>query len=134
MWKTSLSLLAALCVIPLANAAIASIVPPRANENGNYGRTDHTDWRVVDPDPDGLNCRMGRYSIEQIHDVRSNVPMNIYNWNVVRRLPTGQYFEIDLTPGGYACYQDDRGLPWLYIDAYNCFVRANTAYVRPVFD
>lgn len=112
---------------------------PQPNEQGDYQRTSHRYWEVADPDPKGLNCRMGKYSIEQIQDPGSKVELDIDNWPVVGTLKPGQDFEIYLGPSGLGVLYDKQDQPWFFVEKSegrgapsNCFVRANSSFVRPV--
>ena len=109
------------------------IAPARADENGNYSnRSDQTRWQVVDPDPNGLNCRMGG-TLEDIHHGHyNNTFPNILDFPVVATLEPGSLFESRQNPGGFAVYGDDRGLPWVYVPNLGCFVRANSSFIAPI--
>jgi hypothetical protein len=112
---------------------------PQANEQGDYQRTSHRYWQVVDSDPNGLNCRMGQYSIQQIQDPGSKVELDIDNWPVVGALKQGQDFEIYLGPSGLGVLYDEQNQPWFFVEKSdspdglnNCFVRAHSSFVKPV--
>ncbi|MEB3826420.1 hypothetical protein [Phormidium sp. CCY1219] len=120
-------------------SALPASALPTPNENGDYGRTSHRYWKVVDPDPNGLNCRMGRYSYPAIASPRSDVTLDILNWSPVGTLDRGERFEIELGPAGFGILTDTRGKPWFYVrrsfGEYStscCFVRANSSFVVPV--
>lgn len=126
-----------------ATAVAASDLPlPTPNQQGDYMRAHHPYWMVVDPDPNGLNCRMGEYSYDEIirssYDGNSDV-FEFFNWPVVGTFSQGDRFQIHLGPAGFGRITDTRGKPWLYVtrtDANgapsNCFVRGNTQFVIPV--
>ncbi|MCT7969736.1 hypothetical protein NG799_25825 [Laspinema sp. D1] len=112
----------------IAQVAVAAEPYPQADENGDYyivngqGSGMPYEWEVVDPDPNGLNCRELDRSARNIND--------IYNFPIRTALPTGERISsprINL---------DDRGLPWLWVGSsatrYPCFVRANSRFVRPI--
>jgi hypothetical protein len=112
---------------------------PQPNEKGDYQRTSHRYWEAADPDPNGLNCRMSEYSIEEIQNPGSNVDLDIGNWPVVGSLKQGQDFEIYLGPSGLGVLYDQKNKPWFFVQkSYdqdapsNCFVRANSSFVKPV--
>ena len=94
-------------------------------------------WRVVDPDPQGLNCRM-RGTIGDILTIRERgLPLTIGEFWTQTTLPEGYVFK----GGRYsfntanttfdALIYDDRGLPWVYNTDDKCFVRANSAFIVP---
>jgi hypothetical protein len=112
---------------------------PQPNEKGDYQRTSHRYWEAADPDPNGLNCRMSGYSIEEIQNPGSKVDLDIGNWPVVGSLKQGQDFEIYLGPSGLGVLYDQKNKPWFFVQkSYdqgapsNCFVRANSSFVKPV--
>jgi hypothetical protein len=112
---------------------------PQPNEQGDYQRTSHRYWEVVDSDPNGLNCRMGKYSIEEIQNPGSKVELDIDNWPVVGSLKQGQNFEIYLGPSGLGVLYDKQHQPWFFVEKSdapgtpsNCFVRAHSSFVKPV--
>lgn len=104
---------------------------PVRDNNGNYHPSDPDnsympwEWEVVDPDPNGLNCRY--------YNRREGSPTggkDIYNYPVSYTMNQGQTF---YSP---TITYDDRGLPWLWVGTSNttqiCYVRANSRFVRPV--
>ena len=112
---------------------------PKPNEKGEYQRTSHKYWQVTDSDPTGLNCRMGKSSIEQIQDPGSNITLDIGNWSVVGTFKQGQTFEIDLGPAGFGIVNDTQKQPWFYVTKSSdasapskCFIRANSSFIKPV--
>lgn len=134
-----LQTIATAMVLILAGTPLAASALPKPNQQGDYSRTSHRHWMVVDPDPNGLNCRMGRYSYDRIISPRSDVPLNILNWPVVGTFSQGDRFQINLGPAGFGILTDTRGKPWFYVsrtDANgapsNCFVRANNQFAIPV--
>ena len=116
----ALSLISSISAVP--TAAVASAEIPRADANGNYYYVSEARiWRVVDPDPDGLNCRSG--------------PGTNYSVVEVKRPGQNLYLASEHFGGGPPYIEKDkRGLPWLKVDGgYEsyCFVRANTLFVEP---
>jgi hypothetical protein len=112
---------------------------PQPNEQGDYQRTSHRYWETVDPDPKGLNCRMSEYSIQEIQNPGSKVKLDIDNWPVVGTLKQGQNFEIYLGPSGSGVLYDKQNQSWFFVEKSddpdapnNCFVRANSSFVKPV--
>lgn len=112
---------------------------PQPNERGEYTRTSHRYWQVVDPDPNGLNCRMGPHSIREIENPGSKIDLNIGSWPVVGTLKEGEKFEIYLGPSGLGVLYDDRDRPWFFVQKSenidgpgNGFVRAHSSLVQPV--
>ncbi len=112
---------------------------PQPNERGEYQRTSHPYWEVVDSDPNGLNCRMGPHSIEEIEDPGSKIDLNIDSWPVVGTLKGGQKFEIYLGPSGLGVLYDAQHQPWFFVEKSegtggprNCFVRAHSSFVKPI--
>lgn len=91
-------------------------------------------WRVVDSDPNGLNCRM-RGTIEDILTIENRgYSLNFSSYWVRTTLPQGYEFRAGHMTREGALMFDDRGLPWLYNSDDDCFVRANSSFVRPVPD
>ena len=109
--------------------AHTALAPAVADENGDYTRrTDQTHWQVVDPDPNGLNCRMAG-TLEDYY--RSDTSPNILDFPVVATLESDLLFEVQATPAGWVNFGDDRGLPWFYVAERECFVRANSSFIVP---
>ncbi|MGB3532175.1 MAG: hypothetical protein WBA13_01515 [Microcoleaceae cyanobacterium] len=114
---------------------------PQHDENGNYRRSPHKIWKVVDADPNGLNCRMTSMSYRELIDPRNDVEFDIVNWPVVGTLRREQQFRIDLGPAGMGMMYDTRQQPWIFVNqtlngnsVTQCFVRANNRFVQPVAD
>jgi hypothetical protein len=112
---------------------------PQPNEQGDYQRTSHRYWQVVDSDPNGLNCRMSSYSIREIEDPGSKIDLDIDNWPVVGNFKKGQKFEIYLGPSGSGVLYDEQNQPWFFVEKTdgggapsNCFVRAHSSLIKPV--
>jgi len=113
---------------------------------GDYStRSSHLSWQVVDPDPNGLNCRMGEYGELEIFEGAPPTPdsdprevvLDIGNWPPVATLQTGQQFKTRLNLGGWFNVYDLNNKPWMFVNESDggtagCFVRANDQRVRPV--
>ncbi|MBW4680806.1 MAG: hypothetical protein KME19_11910 [Microcoleus vaginatus WJT46-NPBG5] len=118
--------LGALIVLP-THLAVAQERRLVEDENGDYyiegerGSLPY-EWEVVDPDPNGLNCRLADRAKGQSQDY--------YNF------PIANTFKQEERIRGPRISLYDRGLPWIWIgtDAsrYHCWVRANSRLVRPV--
>lgn len=117
-------------VLILANAVVTAQEEPKyysgawPNSAGDYPirRQYQGTWRVVDPDPQGLNCR-------------NNIPPYAGSEKIVARFLKGT--EITLIQRGRGAFEigeDKEGLPWLAVRLGNniCWVRANQQYVVPV--
>jgi len=111
--------------------AAASASRPVQDSNGDYHFPNRSrprtnwEWEVMDPDPNGLNCRYVNRA--QGSPTGGN---DVYNYPVSQTFQQGQRL---ISP--HISY-DDRDLPWLRIGASSsnhiCFVRANSYFVRPV--
>lgn len=123
MLKRLLTLSLVSSISAVATATIAAPVMPTADPNGDYYFVrEARRWRVVDRDPNGLNCRSGPGA----------------NYPVVEVKVTGEtLFLASEHFGGSPPYinLDERDLPWLKVDGgYEsyCFVRANSRFIRPI--
>ncbi|MDF0554362.1 hypothetical protein [Kamptonema sp. UHCC 0994] len=112
---------------------------PKPNAAGDYQRTSHKYWQVVDPSGKGVACRMGKSSIEQIQTPGNSVVLDIASWPVIGTFKQGQSFEINLGPAGFGVLADNNKQPWIYVEKSSvqgapskCFVRANSSSVKPV--
>lgn len=112
---------------------------PKPNAQGDYQRTSHKYWQIVDPSGKGVTCRMGKSSIEQIQTPGNSVTLDIANWPVIGTFKQGQNFEINSGPAGFGVLPDDKRQPWIYVEKSavqgapsKCFVRANSSSVKPV--
>src|SRR5919199_3328014 len=121
--------------------AIAQKALPTADRNGDYrGPISHQYWEVVERDPKGLNCRMGNQRIEQIEQMYyERKQPDIASMPVLGTLGkpapfSAQQQDADQT----VIWVDNKGKPWLFVaNVYKaalgqCFVRANSQFVRPV--
>jgi hypothetical protein len=123
------------CLMP----TIALAAPlPRPNSTGDYiGRTSHQSWVVVDPDPDGVNCRWSKAMPAEWYAPDAKLPpLTIGQWAIVKRFRRNTVLKANLTPAGFATITDTLKKPWLKVDIGEndriCFVRANARYIRPV--
>ena len=110
---------------------------PVADANGNYGRTNHQIWRVVDSDPGGLNCRWSASMPTDWYSPSTQFPdQNFGQWQVVRTFSVGTTLTANLAPAGFALLYDEQQKPWLKVSIGKneqiCLVRANAAYIRPI--
>jgi hypothetical protein len=131
-------------ILPVAQETITVAEKPslpQPNENGDYRRSPHRNWKVVDVDPNGLNCRMIDMTYEELIDPGNDVELDIINWPVVGTLKQQQKFKINLGPAGFGVVYDTRQKPWIFVDqtfddssVNQCFVRANHKFVQPVTD
>ncbi|MCT7958627.1 hypothetical protein [Laspinema palackyanum] len=118
---------------------IATSVLPQTNAQGDYtGKSNHINWRVVDPDPNGLNCRMGDQPIDQVWNPSAGA-LNIGSWPVAGTLPPDSTFKAALSPGGFVLTFDANTQPWMFVESSNgpeqtsnCFIRANSKYIEPI--
>ncbi len=118
---------------------ISSSVLPQTSAEGDYtGKSNHINWRVVDPDPKGLNCRMGDQTIDQVWNPSAGA-LNIASWPVTGTLPPDSTFQAALSPGGFILTFDSNNQTWIFVESSNgpeqtnnCFIRANKNYVEPV--
>ncbi|HEY9838792.1 MAG TPA: hypothetical protein V6D27_18055 [Vampirovibrionales bacterium] len=124
---------------PDETPAIATSVLPQTNAQGDYtGKSNHINWRVVDPDSNGLNCRMGDQPIDQVWNPSAGA-LNIGSWPVTGTLPPDSTFQAALSPGGFVLTFDSNNQPWIFVESSNgpeqtsnCFIRANTKYIEPL--
>lgn len=129
-------------VLLLGTIAIAPVVRaqmpvPQPNDVGDYPRTSHLLWTVVDPDPNGLNCRWSEAMPEHWYSPAARFPdFNIQDWEVVRRFNWGTVLTANRTPAGFTYIYDDRRSPWLKVSIGDndeiCLVRANQEFVVPL--
>ncbi|HIK55676.1 MAG TPA: hypothetical protein IGS37_11000 [Synechococcales cyanobacterium M55_K2018_004] len=133
-----LTILGAIAQTITPGVTLAQTPLPRANANGDYlQRTSHPTWVVVDPDPNGLNCRWSRQMPVEWYSPSAQLPrMDVVNWPVVRQFRSGTLLRANTTPAGFATMADTRGLPWLKVSIgpndQICLVRANRRFIRPV--
>ncbi|WP_199247123.1 hypothetical protein [[Phormidium] sp. ETS-05] len=110
-------LVSAIAAITTANFTLtATAAEPRPDDRGNYRMTGGwTRWEVM-PDPVGLNCRKGP-------GTEFDLVAAIEGKTILTVSP-------DYSP---LIHNDPRGNPWLVVKVRNtnCFVRANSAFIRP---
>lgn len=126
---------------PVQEAPLAEDTLPTPDSNGDYlGKTSHQKWTVVDPDPNGVNCRWSEEMPTAWYAPDAKFSsLNISQWPVVRRFTKNTpspSLQANLTPAGFATLMDDSGKPWLKVNIGSndriCLVRANSKYVQPV--
>jgi hypothetical protein len=112
---------------------------PEANAQGNYvSLSSHLYWQVVDPDPKGLNCRMGNASIEEIWNPDNPGFPTISSWPVAATFKPEEIFRAQVSYSGFVFTRDEQFLPWIFVKKKldgtpaNCFVRANSSLIKPV--
>ena len=112
---------------------------PKPNAKGDYSRTYHKFWQIVDTSGKGVSCRMGKSTIEQIQTPEFSGVLDIGNWPVIGNFKQGQSFEINLGPAGFGILPDTKKEPWIFVEKTSeqgapnkCFVRANSSFVKPI--
>ncbi len=112
---------------------------PRPNPEGDFaGKLDHRRWIVVDPDPNGLNCRWSREVPQEWYSPNAVwPPRRFQSWSVVKRLASSSPIVANGGPAGFVTIADERGLPWLKVSLDDrsdsiCLVRANNRFIQPV--
>ena len=132
-----LVLLGSLLIAPLtASIANAQTALPQPNSDGDYTDRGQIRWQVVDPDPNGLNCRWSASNPREWYSPAANFPMNVTQWAAVRRFPAGTVLTANTTPAGFALMFDTRNKPWVKVSIGSndeiCLVRANRQFIRPI--
>ncbi|MGG6270763.1 hypothetical protein ACQ4M3_39580 [Leptolyngbya sp. AN03gr2] len=138
------SSIGAIAGIFFGSAAIAVPIPDR---NGDYTRSNaigHLGWRVIDPDENGLNCRMAKrfqhtdYASANAPDaLYDNFVHNIGEWSVVARFATGEMLQAQTAHVKNPNFLIDRqGKAWMAVlpqrgQSSMCFVRSNRRFIRP---
>lgn len=137
MMKRLIASATLLLTIAISTTATAQMPVPRPNADGDYPRTSHKLWKIVDTDPNGLNCRWS----EEMPDVWYSpaaqfTDLNIQDWTIVRRFHSDMVLTANTTPAGFTYIYDDRHLPWLKVSLGDndeiCLVRANQRFVVPI--
>ncbi len=111
---------------------------PQADASGEYSRrTLHTHWRVVDPDPEGLNGRLARDFPVNYDSVAAPWPSSPpLSWPVVARFASGSLLRARTGNVGVIRIKDPQGRSWMMVSRPEgsgiCFVRAHQRYIRPV--
>ena len=105
-----------------STVALAQDGRPRPDRQGDYYEGLWQQWRVVDRDRRGLQCRSGPGT----------------NYRVIKRFARGKAVSV-FTQGEENIIQvDARNLPWLAVlpTGYQyetpCFVRANSRFIQPI--
>lgn len=122
---------------PVPAIAQRTTAPIPTDNQGNYRRTSHLTWEVVDPDPAGLNCRWSdEMPVDWYSPAAKMPPMTVGSWPVVRTFAPGTTLKANITPAGFSALFDDNNQPWLKVSLGDndeiCLVRANQRFVRPV--
>lgn len=111
---------------------------PLTNSAGDFWeRTSWREWKVVDPDLAGLNCRWNNKIPEPWYSPSTQLPdLKIGSWDVVMKFGKEDILISNITPAGFATIFDENSQPWLKVSLNNsdkiCLVRANSKYIRPV--
>lgn len=108
--------------IAIASAITTTVLgvnaQPQPDRQGNFRNVNWQSWRVVDRDPNGLNCRQGPGT----------------NYNIIRRLR----FLTKITPVSPPEVKLDQDqFPWVEVTINNnqsCFVRSHSAFILPSWD
>jgi len=123
---------------PQANESPANNLP-KPNAKGDYSRTYHKFWQIVDTSGKGVSCRMGKATIEEIQTPEFSGVLDISSWPVIGNFKQGQSFEINLGPAGFGILPDTKKEPWIFVEKTSeqgaptkCFVRANSSFVKPI--
>jgi hypothetical protein len=127
---------ASLTYVPAASALAM-------NPAGDYVKAEspqrvYPRWQVVDPDPQGLNCRALDSTGSPLNLDLPLDQRDISNWPVTKTFPTGAEMRGVSGRDGYLPIQieDDQGKSWIAISQGDrggqCLVRANSQYVRPL--
>lgn len=116
---------------------LAAVALPKPDKNGDYPRTSHQNWRVVDPDPNGLNCRWSSAMPSEWFSPSAKLPQTpISNWAIIRRFKRNTPLTANLSPAGFAMLYDKQKKPWLKVSIgandQICLVRGNARYIQPI--
>ncbi|NDD30296.1 MAG: hypothetical protein EB084_18720 [Proteobacteria bacterium] len=109
--------------------------PVKAQANGDYRRTPHVFWQVIDPDPHGLNARQHPRFPRQYDAADAVWPDGpVVDWPVVGAIPRGTVLEAVRGNVGVVHQRDDNGSVWLLVHYGQdlVFVRWNKRFVVPV--
>ncbi|WP_017662010.1 hypothetical protein [Baaleninema simplex] len=140
-WKRTLAAIGIAIALWLSIAVpVGAAELPQADETGNYsGRSCHQHWEVVDPDPNGLNCRRAEIGLKELYGLGLQDLPEIGNWEVIGTLSEGETFTAALFPSGFNGVYDKNSNPWLFVDRVDradspsqCLVRANANFVKPI--
>ncbi|PZV10585.1 MAG: hypothetical protein DCF20_21115 [Pseudanabaena sp.] len=125
----------------LSSSPSKSVLAP--NDAGEYvvpKRTPvHRIWKVVDSDPNGLNCRMPKqYQGRYFDELLQNGKYDIGSWDVLTTIKTGELINAyGGNLGAQIIIKDREDKSWLPVavsfnnGTVNCFVRANKQFVEP---
>lgn len=111
---------------------------PRPDARGEYTqRTLHTRWKVVDPDPGGLNGRLSPKFPLAYDDITQEWPLpNVAQWPIVARFAPGSILQARTGNVGVIRQLDPQGRAWMMVSRPTgqgfCFVRAHRRYIQPV--
>lgn len=108
--------------------------PVRLDARGNYIRTPHIYWTVVDEDPAGINVRMHPKFPNHYEDPRAVWPTTpVGQWPVIGTLPRGSLVHGVRGNLGVIHLTDPDGAKWLMIRFGQAlgFVRWSRAFVVP---
>lgn len=134
MARCAIAAIAGAIVLSFPNAAVAI---PKPDRNGDYHRTSHQNWIVVDRDPNGLNCRWSSAMPADWYSPATRFPdTSVSNWQIVRRFKRNTPLTANLSPAGFAILYDRQKKPWLKVSIGSndqiCLVRGNARYIRPI--
>lgn len=125
----------------------SSAVFPKADKDGEYaGRYPYPIWRVVDPDPSGLNGRLAADFPKDWDSCNARWPKmdeSMYQWPVIRTFRKGSLLMGQTTNAGSAVMgafirvgNAEKVERWLFVklglNGELCFVRAKSQYIEPV--
>jgi hypothetical protein len=120
---------------------------PKADKDGEFaGRIPYPLWRVVDPDPNGLNGRLASDFPRDWESCNARWPKmdeSMYKWPVIRTFRKGSLLMGQMTNAGSVILTSFVGTGdkekkerWLFVkfglNGEVCFVRAKTQYIEPV--
>lgn len=133
----------------LGSGANLALALPVANGQGDYTGllarqrgNRQVNWVVVDSDSQGLNCRMAQKfrsisvdALDAPDELFAKNKHNVSQWPVVTTFRRGEGLQaVTGNNANQIMIADSQGKPWLPIstDKGNCFVRANSRFVKPV--
>ena len=105
----------------------------------------HRIWKVVDSDPNGLNCRMPKQYQGRVFSESANIDellqsgkYDIGSWDVLTTIKSGEFINAyGGNLGAQIITKDHQDKSWLPVAVSfnngraNCFVRANKQFVEP---
>lgn len=145
--KTKLVTMTIACIGGLGSSLTLAL--PMPNTEGDYRIPNmrgnaHRNWVVVDPDPNGLNCRMAKafqpYSLDASNapkELHQHHKHDISEWPVIVQFQQGQRLRATTGHlGQQIMLLDSSDRPWLPISLKatknSCFVRANSQFIQPL--